>query len=79
MTLQRLWIRRNSHNIQYELKRFLKVKHRSESPPKPSTQVLDQAYKALGKVMTELLFTKKENKGLRAELEKKEAKATSIK
>jgi hypothetical protein len=50
------------------------LKYRSESPPTPTKQVVDQAYKALGKVMTELLFTKEENKGLRAELEKKKQK-----
>jgi hypothetical protein len=50
------------------------LKFRSESPPTPTKQVVDQAYKALGQVMTELLFTKQENKGLRAELEKKKQK-----
>lgn len=50
------------------------LKYRSESPPTPTKQVVDQAYKALGKVMTELLFTKEENRGLRAELEKKKQK-----
>jgi hypothetical protein len=50
------------------------LKYRSESPPTPTKQVVDQAYKALRQVMTELLFTKQENKGLRAELEKKKKK-----
>jgi hypothetical protein len=47
------------------------LKYRSESSPTPTKQVVDQAYKALGQVMTELIFTKQENQGLRAELEKK--------
>jgi hypothetical protein len=50
------------------------LKYRSESPPTPTKQVVNQMYKACGQVMSRLLLVEQENKDLRAENTKQKKK-----
>jgi hypothetical protein len=50
------------------------LKYRSESPPTPTKQAVDQVFKAYQIAMTNVLLLAQENKQLRAENEKQKQK-----